>query len=108
MSVYLYLIVLHSNFTNPKNEITKMVEESVSARKGCNFKVNLYASVVAVTPPRRTKRGDWTIAATLLDESCPTPMTINIFCKKQERLPQLIWMGDVIRIHRAAVEVRLL
>ena len=85
-------------------EITNMVEQSISARKGCNFKVNLYASVVAVTPPRRTKRGDWMIAATLLDESCPMPMTINIFCKKQERLPQLIWMGDVIRIHRAAVE----
>ena len=83
-----------------------MVEQNRNAGKGCNFKVNLYASVVAVTPPRITKRGDWTIAATLIDESCPTPMTINIFCKKQDQLPQLIWMGDVIRIHRAAVEVR--
>ena len=83
-----------------------MVEQSITVGKGCNFKVNLYASVVAVTPPRITKRGDWMIAATLLDESCHTPMTINIFSKKQQQLPQLIWMGDVIRIHRAAVEVR--
>ncbi len=82
-----------------------MVEESRNSGKGCNFKVNVYASVVAVTPPRITKRGDWMIAATLLDESCTTPMTLNIFCKKQEHLPNLIWMGDVIRIHRAAIDV---
>ncbi len=87
-------------------DITKMVEESRNTGKGCNFKVNVYAAVVGVTPPRITKRGDWMIAATLLDESCPTtPMTINIFAKKQDQLPNLIWMGDVIRIHRAAIDV---
>jgi hypothetical protein len=83
-----------------------MVNQSIGGGRGCNFKVNLYASVVGVTPPRITKRGDWMIAATLIDESCLTPLTINIFCKKQEQLPKLIWMGDVIRIHRAALEVR--
>jgi hypothetical protein len=83
-----------------------MVNQSIDAGRGCNFKVNLYASIVAVTPPRITKRGDWMIAATLIDESCQTPITINIFCRKQNGLPKLIYMGDVIRIHRAALEVR--
>ena len=82
-----------------------MVDQSMNAGKRCNFKVNLFASVVAVTPPRITKRGDWMITATLIDESCLKPMTINIFCTKQDYLPKLVWMGDVIRIHRASLEV---
>lgn len=75
--------------------------------KGSNFKVNVYASVIAVTPPRITKRGDFMVSATLIDESCyETPLTINIFCKTQNLLPELVWMGDVIRIHRAVLQVR--
>ena len=83
------------------------MKQSIDAGRGWNFKVNLYASIVAVTPPRITKRGDWMVAATLVDKSCLTPMTINIFSKKQEHLPKLIMMGDVLRIHRAALEVCL-
>ena len=84
-----------------------MVRKSTGAGKRCNLKVNLYASVVAATPPRMTKRGDWMISANLIDDSYQAlPMTINIFCKDKNRLPQLVWMGDVIRIHRAGLEVR--
>jgi len=78
----------------------------MDAGKGCNLRVNLYASVVTATPPRMTKRGDWVISATLIDDSYQAlPMTINVFCKEKNRLPQLVWMGDVIRIHRAGLEI---
>ena len=83
-----------------------MVHKTMDAGKGHNLRINLYASIVGVTPPRITKRGDWMIAATLIDDSCQKPMTINIFCKRQDLLPKLVWMGDVIRIHRAVLEVR--
>uniref|UniRef100_A0A7S4EIX9 Telomeric single stranded DNA binding POT1/Cdc13 domain-containing protein n=1 Tax=Pseudo-nitzschia australis TaxID=44445 RepID=A0A7S4EIX9_9STRA len=87
-------------------DISDMVRKSMDAGKGCNLRVNLYASVVTATPPRMTKRGDWVISATLIDDSYQAlPMTINVFCKEKNRLPQLVWMGDVIRIHRAGLEI---
>eukprot|EP00536_Pseudo-nitzschia_multiseries_P009099 jgi/Psemu1/241828/estExt_Genewise1.C_2470030 len=86
-------------------DISDMVRKRMDAGKGCNLSVNLYACVQCATPPKMTKRGDWMVSATLIDDSCQTPMTINIFCKERKLLPELVWIGDVIRIHRAVVEI---
>jgi hypothetical protein len=47
------------------------------------------------------------ITVTLIDDSCTTPVVLNIFCKEQCQLPKVVWMGDIIRVHRARVEVRI-
>ena len=68
--------------------------------------INLFAAVVLVTPPRITRRGDWMITAKIVDDSwATTPLVMNIFQKEQRKLPKLVWMGDIICIHRARVEV---
>lgn len=46
------------------------------------------------------------MSAVMVDESCTTPVTAVMFCKQANHLPKLAYMGDVIRIHRAGLEVR--
>jgi Telomeric single stranded DNA binding POT1/CDC13 len=74
--------------------------------------VGLYGVVLGFGAPRRTKRGDWIVSATLVDEIPPlddgspelVTVTINMFHSDRNRLPDLRYAGDVIRIHRAKVE----
>jgi hypothetical protein len=58
------------------------------------------------------------ISASLVDDSLSLPNTdaaepvinqvsINIFCKKKEDLPRLYRMGDVLRMHRVELKVRI-
>jgi hypothetical protein len=68
--------------------------------------INLYAAVVGFTAPRLTKRGDWMMTAVLVDETCTTPRTAILFSTGPAKLPPLARMGDILRIHRAGVEVR--
>lgn len=68
--------------------------------------INLYAVVVGCTGPRLTKRGDWVMTAVLIDETCTIPRTAVLFNKQEHKLPRLVCMGDILRIHRAGVEVR--
>jgi hypothetical protein len=67
--------------------------------------INIYAVVLGFTSPSQTRRGDWMASAMLVDESCTTHVTINMFCKGPSFLPKLACMGDVLRIHRAALQV---
>jgi hypothetical protein len=77
-------------------------------------KVNVYGVVVGFQAPRITKRGDWMITASLIDKSLPLPgqegaglpVTLVVFCKQQTQLPQLVRMGDVLRMHRVSLQVR--
>ena len=75
--------------------------------------VNLYAAVLGFTPPCQTRRGDWMMTATLIDESFGTaastkekipPVTVVMFCKEIHQLPKLTRMGDVLRMHRMSLQ----
>ena len=56
--------------------------------------------------PDQTKRGDWMMSVNLIDESSNAiPISLVIFCKKREQLPVLARMGDILRIHRASLQV---
>lgn len=91
---------------------------------------NAYGLVLGFSPHRMTKRGDWMVSVTLVDESLPVspevlydedqenevcdetgrpslPMPciqINIFTKQRKELPALRSMGDVLRMHRVKVQ----
>jgi hypothetical protein len=81
---------------------------------GKTGKVNVYGVVVGFQAPRMTKRGDWMITASLIDKSLPLPgqeasglpITLVVFCKERKQLPQLVTMGDVLRMHRVSMQVR--
>jgi hypothetical protein len=81
---------------------------------GKTGKVNVYGVVVGFQAPRITKRGDWMITASLIDKSLPMPgqeatglpVTLVVFCKERNQLPQLVTMGDVLRMHRVSLQVR--
>jgi Telomeric single stranded DNA binding POT1/CDC13 len=74
--------------------------------------IGLYGVVLGFGTPRRTKRGDWFVSATLVDDSFPLgddstdllTVNINMFNSDRNRLPDLRYAGDVVRIHRAKVE----
>ena len=85
--------------------MTDIIDRNKEAGQGRNATVNIYAAVQSLSPPKITKRGDWMITVTLIDDSCTTPVVLNIFCKEQSQLPKVVWMGDIIRVHRARVEV---
>jgi hypothetical protein len=82
---------------------------------GKTGKVNVYGVVVGFQAPRITKRGDWMITVSLIDKSLPLPgekgaglpVTLVVFCKERNKLPRLVTMGDVIRMHRVSMQVRL-
>jgi len=86
-------------------DIRNIINENEEAGRGWNATINIYAAVQGLSPPRITKRGDWMITVTLIDDSCTTPVVLNIFCKQQSHLPKVAWMGDIIRVHRARVDV---
>jgi len=88
-------------------DIRNIINENEEAGRGRNATINIYAAVQGLSPPRITKRGDWMITVTLIDDSCTTPVVLNIFCKQQSHLPKVAWMGDIIRVHRARVEVSI-
>jgi hypothetical protein len=54
------------------------------------------------------------ITASLIDKSLPLPdqeatglpVTLVVFCKERNQLPQLVTMGDVLRMHRVTLQVR--
>jgi hypothetical protein len=66
--------------------------------------VCVYAAVLGFTSPSQTKQGDWMMTASLVDASCTTPVTLVMFCKSKERLPQVMKMGDVLRMHRVSLQ----
>jgi hypothetical protein len=90
------------------------------ARKGAGqCTVNVFATVLGFSSPSLTKGYDWMMNVTLVDESLPLPETGDnanddpvaaipcvIFCRDREALPKLKRAGDVLRIHRVAVQVR--
>ena len=79
----------------------------MNQKENGNKQINLYAAVVGCTGPRLTKRGDWVMTAVLIDETCTIPRTAILFAGLEQKLPRLACMGDILRIHRAVVEVRL-
>lgn len=87
--------------------------------------VCLFAVVLGFSARRLTKRGEWMLTASLIDDTVSLrsgsdddhveveSISINIFSRSKERLPDLRYCGDVIRLHRAKVnefqdEVQLL
>jgi hypothetical protein len=81
--------------------------------------VNLYGAVLGFTSPTLTKAHDWQVNIALVDESTPLPTkdersedcvaatTAVIFCRERDQLPRLVKAGDVLRLHRVGVQVRL-
>lgn len=75
--------------------------------------VNICAVVLSFTQPQRSRKGDWFQSVTLIDDSlalCENAasedsfvhsIVINIFVghKQKERLPQLLYAGDVLLLH---------
>lgn len=61
-----------------------------------------YTSLIIVSVYR-----DWMVSATLVDQSCSKPVPLMMFCdgKKPGDLPKLALMGDVLRIHRAELDM---
>ena len=84
------------------------------------FFVNIYAVVRNFTIPRRKAGLDWYAKLELIDEttSCANdegedetnekvePITLVAFRRELELLPKVVSVGDVIRIHRARLQVR--
>ncbi len=81
---------------------------------------DVYAAIVRFSSRSRTHHGDWKVTLSLVDESLPLPgatsadglveepvksVTANIFCKELDQLPQVQRAGDVIRMHRMALQV---
>lgn len=82
--------------------------------------VNLYGVVLGFGCPARTKRGDWMIGVALVDDSFSLPemgdagpsedeaalqyVSINIFTKKRDALPDIRRAGEVLRLHRVIVQ----
>jgi hypothetical protein len=80
----------------------KEVLELQQENKNLVFK--LYAVVLGFTSGRITKRGDWMMTCTLVDDTCnEQPVTMVLFCEKQNELPQFTKMGNVLRMHRVCI-----
>lgn len=77
-------------------------EETVKKEKF----VNIYGVVICFTSPRQTTRGDWSMSALLMDESCEEPVSLNMFESDPGLLPKIGYMGDVLRAHRVKLQVR--
>ena len=96
-----------------QGDIRSVLDETKERGRGHNsgnVPINVYGVVQGSSPPRMTKRGDWMISVTIIDESiCFTgiPIILNIFCKHQHELPKIAYMGDILRVHRAKAEVRM-
>lgn len=92
-------------------DIRSILDETKERGRGHNsgnVPINVYGVVQGSSPPRMTKRGDWMISVTIIDESiCFTgiPIILNIFCKHQHELPKIAYMGDILRVHRAKAEI---
>lgn len=81
--------------------------------------VNVFGLVLQFSPPTLTKRGHHMLKVSLVDESLldqidsddvqlsRMPITLVIFCKKNKDLPTLRMAGDVLRLHRVVVQVKL-
>lgn len=112
----LFLII----FSLVTHDIQSEMRGLYEARKGGGqFMVNVFATVLGFSSPSLTKGYDWMMNVTLVDESLPLPETGNdanddpvaaiscvIFCRDREALPKLRRAGDVLRIHRVALQVR--
>jgi hypothetical protein len=49
------------------------------------------------------------MTVSLVDEgSFATPTTLVMFCKQAKDLPKLTRMGDVLRMHRVSLNVRMM
>lgn len=69
---------------------------------------NLFALVTGFSAPSRTKRGDWKLNVTLVDQAfdaeSTTALTLVIFCRDRKQLPNFSIAGEVLRIHRVVVQ----
>ena len=82
---------------------------------------NVYGVVIGFGAATQTKTGDWFMNVTLVDESIVddenssnteekmlSAIPLSIFCKKIQQLPDLRRAGEVLRLHRVVVQVRIL
>ena len=68
--------------------------------------VNVYAVVLLFSQYNRSRRGDWYMEVSLIDETFfKTPMTLIIFVKDPSQFPRIRQVGDVLRMHRVMIEV---
>ena len=89
------------------------LREAYERLKGKNgVTVNIYGVVMGFTSPHQTKRGDWMSTVSLVDDTMTggdssPPVTLVAFCKDIQDLPDIHQMGDVLRMHRVSLEVRI-
>lgn len=88
-------------------EIGELLESA--SNKGQPCLVNLYAVVLGFGIPSMTKRNDWMISLTLVDESLDTSplrvVQLMSFQNDKARLPNVRYCGDVVRIHRVKAQI---
>ncbi len=96
----------HAPIYVPLASLRTLYDESQASRAGPDHyrKIDTYAVILGFTAPSQTKRGDWMVTASLVDETCTVPVTLVIFTKHYTQLPQFQRTGDVIRMHRVALQ----
>ena len=88
--------------------------------KRTDLVVDVYGAVLGFTSPSFTKKGDWMITVTLIDESTPaleeastgtdagsksiSHITMIIFTSDKKKLPQISCAGDILRAHRVVAQ----
>lgn len=100
------------------------IPEFLDSKRGKQRKemqINIHAAVLSFTSPRYTKKRDLMMVVTIFDDSLPLPtensasdmatglptqMTLTIFAKKIEDLPNLKYAGDIIRCHDILPEMK--
>ncbi len=105
----------------PLRDVRKFHEET--KKKARNKRAfNIYAAVQDFRPAQLTKKGSYLMTVHVFDETLEklsedgstiiegddqavTHMTINIFSRKKEDLPQILSAGDVIHINRIVASV---
>lgn len=70
------------------------------------FIVHIYAVVRAFKLPRKARTGEWFAEMSLVDDTSKEPFAFRMFRKCRNDLPKISSMGDVIRLHRAVLQVR--
>ena len=74
--------------------------------RGGDVAVDVYGTVLLYSGVSLTKRGEFMMSIDLIDEShSEFPISLHIFRKEADRLPQIRRVGDVLRMHRVDMQV---
>jgi Telomeric single stranded DNA binding POT1/CDC13/ssDNA-binding domain of telomere protection protein len=87
---------------------TQSIRNDLPNKSFCD--VNVMGVVISYKPPFRTKRGEWMTNAIIVDDSLGfvqnriSSVSVNLFSKTRDRLPEFKYAGDILRLHRVKVQ----